>query len=363
MGTPLQGIVVLCFAELYPGPYATALMADLGAEVILIERPAGERGRSIPDFFAAFARGKRSVSIDLKQPDSIERLTPLLRRADVVIEGFAPGTAARLGIDYETLSGINPRLVYASISGFGQTGPYRDRAAHDLSYQSIAGLLADQAFEPGKKPALATGDVSAALFTVIGVLAALQGRSTTGRGTYIDVGVTDCLVSCMTPWLTPLLNDRPPFAAGEAPANGLFATSDGRVISLSVLQEDHFWQALCDLLELREYRNLDWDARAARTLQLQEEITSRIATYPLAYWSVELDQRRIAWSPVLQLDEVARDPHTRARGLIDEVQDPKGGTFRFMRQPLKFSSYANAAATPVPEVGEANVDLLGKGSL
>jgi crotonobetainyl-CoA:carnitine CoA-transferase CaiB-like acyl-CoA transferase len=360
MNTPLDGIVVLCFAELYPGPYATALMADLGAEVIIIERTAGELGRAIPDFFAAFARGKRSVSINLKQPDSLERLTPLLRRADVVVEGFSPGTAARLHIDYDTLSKINPQLIYASISGFGQTGPYRDRAAHDLSYQSVAGLLADQASKPGTKPLLATGDVSAALFTVIGVLAALQGRAKNGRGSYIDVGVTDCLASCMAPELAPLLNGRPPLNVGDAPANGLFATSDGRVLSLSVLQEDHFWQALCDLLELPQYRQLDWDARAANADKVREELKSRIAAHPLAHWSAEFDRRRIAWSPVQGLEEVVRDPHMHARGLFAEAQDAQERTFRFVRQPLKFSSYANAPVARIPAIGEANAEFLSK---
>jgi crotonobetainyl-CoA:carnitine CoA-transferase CaiB-like acyl-CoA transferase len=330
----------------------------LGAEIVLVERPTGDRARALPDFFAAFARGKRSVALDLKQPDSMARLTPLIARADVVVEGFSPGTADRLGFGYEALRRINPLLVYASISGFGQTGPYRNRAAHDLSYQALAGALADQAFEPRAKPTVAIGDVSAALFAVIGILAGLQGRQKSGQGTYVDVGMTDSLVSCLVPFLAPVLNGREPLDAGKAPANNLFRTSDGRVLSLSVLQEDDFWQALCGLLGLGAHANLDFVARHERADELGAQIAARIAERPLDFWSEAFDRLRIAWSPVLTLEGVVQDLHMQARGLFDVVTDASGHAMRFIRQPLKFSNYSDAPVLRIPSLGEGNAELL-----
>ena len=357
VGAPLDGLLVVCFAELYPGPYATALLVDLGAEVVIVERPGGERGRAIPDFFAAFARGKRSVSIDLKAPDAVLRLDPLLRRADVVFEGFSPGTADRLGIGYAALSEINPRLIYASITGFGQTGPLRSRPAHDLSYQAFAGVLAEHA-DPAVLPTIASGDTSGALFSVIGVLAALQARSRTGLGTFVDVSVTDCLVSCMVPWVGPVLNGRAPLVVADAPANGLFRTSDGRMLSLSVMQEDDFWVRLCDLIGLEEHAGLDFAQRGEQARELRERVAERIAQRRMTHWERELDARRIAWSPVHTFAEVAEDPHLRQRRLFDALPDPDGRTFRFIRQPLRFSNYRSAAISGVPAVGESNALLL-----
>lgn len=358
--SPLEGLVVVCFAELYPGPYATALLVDLGAEVILVERPTGERAREIPDFFCAFARGKRSVSLDLKRPEALHKIRPLIERADVVYEGFSPGTADRLGIGYDALISINPKLIYISISGFGQTGPYRDRVAHDLSYQGVTGVLADQIDSPqSTMPAIASGDVSAALFSVIGMLSALHGRATNGKGSFVDVSVTDCLVSCMAPWLTTVLNQRPPLSVAEAPANGVFHASDGRALSLSIMQEDNFWRELCDLLDLQSYAELDFGGRhfAARTLK--PLIAERIAAQPFVHWAYELDRRRIAWSPMLTPEEVTQDPHFQARSMFDEIHTGEG-TLRFVRQPLKFSEYTNAPVCNVPTVGDSNDELLAR---
>lgn len=355
--TPLDGLRVVCFAELYPGPYATSLLVDLGAEVVIVERPGGERGRAIPDFFAAFARGKRSVSVDLKAPDALRRLDALLRRADVVFEGFSPGTAERLGIGYEALRRINPGLIYASISGFGQTGPFRSRPAHDLSYQAFSGVLAEHA-SPNALPTIASGDVGSALFSVIGVLAALQARSRTGKGTFVDVSVTDCLVSCMAPWVGPVLNGRAPLSAADAPANGLFRTADGRILSLSVMQEDDFWKRLCELIDLPEHADLDFDRRGERAAELRAIVADRIGRREMSYWASELDARRIAWSPVHSYADVAQERLFHERRLFDSIAGPDGGTFRFIRQPLRFSNFGNAPISGVPAVGESNARWL-----
>ncbi|MET7319597.1 CoA transferase [Streptomyces sp. NPDC005549] len=360
MEFPLEGVRVVCFAELYPGPYAAALMADMGANVIQVERPTGDQGRQMPDFFATFARGKRSVVADLKDDRIRERLRPLLEKADIVLEGFSPGTAARLQVDYDSVRAINPGVIYASITGFGQTGPYRDRVGHDLSYQSIVGLLEDQYQDPRAVPTAALGDVSGSLFALVGILAALEGHHRTGQGTYIDVSMTDCLVASLAPWIAPALNGRTRIDVGErAPANALFKTSDGRVLSLSIVQEDHFWRELCVELGLHEYMNLSFDERADQSDRLREAVTERIAGDTMSHWTRRLASIRVAWAPVNSLEDVAEDPHFATRGMFPEIRGEDGQPMRVVGTPLKFSHYRSATSGSVPGLGEATEELLG----
>ncbi len=164
---PLTGLRILSLAEQFPGPYATMLLSDMGAEVIMIERPGiGDPARQFPPLFRALNRGKRSVALDLKSAEGLARFRELAKVSDVIVEGFRPGKLAALGAGFEDMRGVNPRLVYVSISGYGQDGPYRDRAGHDLSYEGVGGLLADQADagQPGPVPAIPLADVGAALF-------------------------------------------------------------------------------------------------------------------------------------------------------------------------------------------------------
>jgi crotonobetainyl-CoA:carnitine CoA-transferase CaiB-like acyl-CoA transferase len=264
-------------------------------------------------------------------------------------------------VDYPTLSRINPRLIYASITGFGQNGPYRDRAGHDLSFQSVAGLLDEQSREPGRKPAISLGNVSGALFAVIGILSALNGRLETGRGTYIDVSMTDCLLSAIAPWVSPILNGRPRIDVTDmSPANALFKTSDGRVLSLSIVHEDHFWRALCLHLDLAEHAELDFDGRAAKFGELSLTLAERIATDTLENWGREFDRLRIAWSPVNALEDLPSDPHFASRGMFAEIVGADGSPLRVVGQPLKFSAYRNAPMRPVPPLGEANEEYLSE---
>ncbi|MGH3119796.1 MAG: CaiB/BaiF CoA transferase family protein, partial [Streptosporangiaceae bacterium] len=285
MKPPLEGVRLLCLAEQYPGPFATALLADLGADVVLLERPAGgDPTRAFPGFHEALARGKRSVVLDLKHPGGRDAFLAMVAGADAVLEGYRPGVMARLGLDYEALRRVNGQLVYVSVSGFGQDGPYRDRPGHDLSYQALAGTLYGQLAEHGRladgrapRPTtLELGDLSAGLFTAQAVLLGLVRRDRDGQGSYIDVSVFDGLVSLLSAHLPPVLNGTGPPGFPHEPGYAVFRTSDGRLLSLSVAHEDHFWRRLCTVLGLEREQDLSSAQRLADRERLGALLAGRI---------------------------------------------------------------------------------------
>jgi crotonobetainyl-CoA:carnitine CoA-transferase CaiB-like acyl-CoA transferase len=340
------------------------LLADLGANVILVERPrGGDAGRTFPDFFVSLGRNKRSVTLDLKSAEDKEKFYELVRHADVVLEGYAPGTAARLGIDYETLTSKNPGLIYASVSAFGQNGPYRDRAAHDISIQALAGLLADQAETPGTTPALPLGDIAAAMFAALAISSALYARKSGGDGTYIDVSLAEGLVSWMTPWIVPAMNNGKQLDVAESPAYGTFACADGRVLTLSLAHEDHFWKKLCEVLGLSAFTELSHAERVGDTTKLRKLIAQRIQEAPLSQWQVALDDSRIPWSPVNTVAEVGVDPHFRQRRLIEQITAGGEQGEQHVRLPVFFSNYGRPDLSPAPGLGQHNAEILNEAHL
>lgn len=358
---PLSGIVVLSLAEQYPGPYATLLMADLGADVILVERPGGgDPARQFPAFYESLNRNKRSVAINLKVAEGREALLRLVRDADVLLEGYRPGTMGRLGLGQEVLHEVNPRLVIASISGFGQDGPYRDRPAHDLSYQATAGMLHELVADKRTGPVtqLAIGDLSSAMFTAFGVLAALLKRERTGKGSYVDVSMTDGLVSWMTTQLMPVLNGTTAGGIEHEPGYGVFHASDG-LLSLSVAHEDWFWRPLCQVLGMEEVADLRAPDRVVRKDELRKRIAAVLATRPRDEWVAVLDEAGVPVGPVLALEEVADDPHVKARGLLVDVPaDGRRLKRQHVRQPLVFDGVGSGPTRHVPELGEHTQEVL-----
>jgi crotonobetainyl-CoA:carnitine CoA-transferase CaiB-like acyl-CoA transferase len=359
---PLSGIVVLSLAEQYPGPYATLLMADLGADVVLVERPAGgDPARQFPAFHEALNRNKRSVTLDLKSTAGRENLLRLVRTADVLLEGYRPGTMGRLGLGPDVLHRANPGLVIASISGFGQDGPYRDRPAHDLSYQATAGMLHE--FVAGDRTGpisqLAIGDLSSAMFATVGVLAALLQRASTGKGAHVDVSMTDGLVSWMSTQLVPVLNGEPPAGIEREPGYGLYRTSDG-LISLSVAHEDWFWRPLCEVLGMPDVGALTAPERIAREDELRERIGKELATRKRDEWVALLDAAGVPVGPVHSLEEIGDDPHVQARGLLVDIPaDGDRPVRRHVRQPLVFDGVAAGPTRHVPRLGEHTEEVLG----
>jgi crotonobetainyl-CoA:carnitine CoA-transferase CaiB-like acyl-CoA transferase len=235
---PLEGVRVVDFSMFVPGPFASAIFADLGAEVIKVEAPNGDPGRSyIPVQFATENRNKRSVSLDLKNPASKAIVEKLVSKADVVIEGFRPGVAKRLGIDHETVRKLNPKIIYCSISGYGQTGPWRERPGHDVNYVAAAGGLAfpGQWLNPPARSSLPVADMAGGSFAAIAVLAALHA----GKGVYLDLSLFEAgfFWAAMRHSLDPDVDPR----AHIFPVNDIFETADGKRLTLGILEE-HFWE-------------------------------------------------------------------------------------------------------------------------
>jgi crotonobetainyl-CoA:carnitine CoA-transferase CaiB-like acyl-CoA transferase len=359
---PFEGIRIVSFAEQYPGPYATLLMGDLGADVINVERPVGgDPARRFAGLFEGLNRGKRSCSLDLKNVAGREAAVRLAAEADVFLDGFRPGTLDRLGLGYDAVSSHNPGVVYVSISGYGQDGPYRLRPAHDVSYQATAGVLHEhaQADRALAAPALTVGDLSSGMFGAFAAASGLLMRERTGRGTYIDVSMLDGLVSWATTMLVPVLNGMGPPNFPHEPGYGLFPTADGRVISLSVAHEDSFWAALCEALGLHDVAELPGDQRLARRDELSARIADVIGSESGAHWESVLDARGVAFSPVLTLDEVPQDPQVEARRMLVEIAGSDGRPARrHVRQPLQLDGSAPGPSTHAPTVGEHTREVL-----
>lgn len=371
---PLAGYRVLSLAEQYPGPFATLLLSDLGADVVQVERPdGGDPARRYPAFHAALNRGKRSAAIDLKHPDGVAAVRALAARADVLLEGFRPGVMDRLGLGAPQLTAGNPGLVYVSVSGFGQTGPYRDRPAHDLSYQAMTGLLDVGVRDAGRRdtgplgaaalpdalPVLSLADLTSALFAAIAALTGLAGRAGNGgRGGHYDVSMFDSLVSLMTTHLVPAANSAAPETLGDDPGYGCYPTGDGRWLSLSIAFEDHFWRALCGVLDLPGYAALGGATRVERRAELRTAIAGALGSRPLAEWEPELTAAGVPFGAVRTPAELLGDPHLHARGMLTRVSEEI-----HLRQPLVIDGHNPGPRTGCPGLGEHTEAVLAEAGL
>lgn len=334
---PLEGIRVVDFSTLLPGPMAALLLAEAGAEVVKIERPGrGEEMRSYePKWgrdsvnFALLNRGKQSLALDLKNPADRETLRPLLQRADVLIEQFRPGVMARLGLDYEAVAAINPKVIYCSITGYGQSGPKSQVAGHDLNYIGDAGLLhlsMGSPAQPVVPPALIADIAAGAYPAVINILLALRERELTGRGRRLDVAMADNLF----PFMYWAIGNG--LAAGRWPGNGtdlvtggtpryrLYATKDGRFIAAAPL-EQKFWETFCDLIALEPDLREDSKDPAETTRRVAEIIGSRSADD----WRTCFAGADCCCSVVANVQEALADPHFAERGLFRHVLANENG--------------------------------------
>lgn len=372
----LSSLKILDFSTLLPGPFATMLMADLGAEVLRVEAPDRfDMVRSRPPFddgvasgHAFLNRSKRSIGLNLKSPEAIEVVHKLIAEHDIVVEQFRPGVMKRLGLDYESLSKVQPSLIYLSLTGYGQTGPMRDRAGHDNNYLSIAGVMGHSGTkEHGPVPqGVQVADIGAgSSFAVIALLSAVVHRQQTGEGQFVDVSMFDgsvlwngyaaaaCLVSGETP------------DYGSMPLNGgshygYFKTSDGRFMSVGSL-EPQFWKQFCetlgrpDLIDRRELPGPKMDA-------VVEEIRQLFAQKTQKEWNEIFSKVDCCVEPVLRLDETFAHPQTEARNMVVDVPKANGGVQRQVGSPFKFSK-SEAVYTHIGcEMGEhtdATLESLG----
>jgi crotonobetainyl-CoA:carnitine CoA-transferase CaiB-like acyl-CoA transferase len=351
---PLARPRMLDLSRQLPGPFCSTLLADLGMDVLTITAPNDPFGTGIP----FLQRNKRSMTLNLKAEAGRDLFRRMARDADVVLEGFRPGVAARLGIDYETLRRENPRLVYCAISGYGQDGPYRDRVGHDVNYLAQAGVLefVGETDRVPVIPGVQIADVGAgSLMAAVGILAALMGREVTGRGQLVDVAMLDGAAA----WnvyhtLMYQLAGALPRRGGEQltgrwPCYAVYETKDGRHLTIGAF-EGHFWATLCTHVgrpDLIAQQWADGPEREAMFAYFRE--TFRAKT--LAEWTAELGALDVCFAPVARLDEVFDDPQLRHRGMVVEMDTPSGPT-RFFGPPIRLSETPASIRTPPAGLGE-----------
>jgi len=369
---PLAEISVLDLTRLLPGAVATMMLGDFGADVIKIEEPgSGDPARQShagikqPDaYFLATNRNKRSIAINLKQPAGRGIFLELVEDADVVVEGFRPGVMDRLGIGYETLKEINPRLIYCAITGYGQDGPYREKAGHDVNYISIAGLLGVTGMKDGPPliPGVQIADLAGgSMQAVIGILLALQARQRTGEGQMVDISMMDGAMAMMyVPFAAYLANGTQPQRSAEG-LSGRYAcyqvyqTKDGRYLALGAL-EPKFWINTCRVLgreDLIDKQFVD-DAQIEAIGALAEIFRAKTADEWLAVFA-DIDT---CFTLVKDLAEMIEDPQVKHRRLIAEIDHPSSGRIKQIAPTVKLSATPGEMRTPPPVLGEHTREIM-----
>jgi crotonobetainyl-CoA:carnitine CoA-transferase CaiB-like acyl-CoA transferase len=348
MGNLLDGLRVLDLSLWHPGHCATQLLADLGADVTKIEPPGGDRMRVLPDRFANFNGRKASVVLDLKNPSDLDRLKKLVGDHEVVVEGYRPGVADRLGVGYDALRESNSALVYCSISGFGQVGPLTQAPGHDWNYQAYAGAMVSTFAEVPPLPAnLMVGDHGGAMAAAFAILAAVLCARRTGEGEHIDVSMTDVVAS----WVAPMghIDDRRGATAAhiDSPGHGVFEVMGGHVV-VGVFSEDHLWDGLCRALDLEGFVGLNIQQRTDRCAELRAAVAQRLQPWDRD----ELVRRygdQLPIAPVLTRQQMLEHPNFSERGLV--VNDGPDG-FRAVGHPIRYRNHPALPPGPAPALDQ-----------
>ena len=375
MPGPLEGVKVLSLAQHLAGPFCTMLLCDLGAEVIKIEPPGkGDSAREnfpfidgISSYFLSINRGQNSITLNLRDERAKKIVFELVKQVDILVENYRPGVMKRLGLGYEVISERNPKLIYASISGFGQKGPYTLKPAYDMIAQGMGGTVSITG-EPGRAPVrvgFSIGDMGAGLFTTIAILAALHESQKSGKGQWIDVAMVDSQVALCENACARY------FATGETPKPmgsrhplrtpfQVLPTKDGYFVLITTPEED--WQKFCrlagreDIISDRRFQsNKDRIANYTAFEPILNEITKKKTT---AEWLALLEPQGIMCGPVNNIAQVVNDPHIKERGMVAEVNHPRVGKLRVTGTPMKFSRTECKIEKACPDVGEHTQQIL-----
>ncbi|MBY4899173.1 CaiB/BaiF CoA-transferase family protein [Cupriavidus sp. AU9028] len=359
---PLAGITVVDLTRVLSGPYCTMMLADLGARVIKVEHPeGGDDSRQVGPFvdgqsayFASINRNKESIALDLKNPEDRAVLDAMLASADVLVENFRAGVMDKLGYSWEALHARFPRLIYASISGFGQTGPYRNRPAYDMVVQAMGGLMSVTG-ELGGNPSrvgVSIGDIGAGLYATIGIQSALIQRMRSGSGERVDISMLDCQVALLE---NPIARYS---ATGQIPAPlgtrhpsitpfDLFATRDGFIVV--AVGNDSLFARMCEAMERPEWiddpRFATVAGRNEHHLELKASIEARLADRTTAEWAAILERAGVPHGPLNNVPQLLDNPHVHARGMLVDIDIGQGKSLRVAGNPIKLGE--NAAPLPV----------------
>jgi alpha-methylacyl-CoA racemase len=355
MSLPLAGLKVLDFTTLLPGPYATQLLADMGAEVLRIESPTrpdlvklmppyiGDGMDRVSAAHATLNRNKQSIAIDLKKEGAQEIIHKLLPAYDIVIEQFRPGVMKRLGLDFATLKKTQPNLIYCSITGYGQTGPLKDRAGHDINYLALSGLASFSGREE-TGPVLSGAQIAdiagGSHNAVMAILAAVIQRATTQKGQYLDISMSDAAMALTTmSGANALTSGKDPGYGTDMLNGGLFydyyQTSDNRYISIGSL-EPNFALALLSLLKLEVWKKKIGDQSPAMQKLMREAISEKVGAQTLAHWQVEFAKIDACVEPVLTMNEAFKHPHFVERGMVTRAIDSNNNEIEQINTSLPF---------------------------
>jgi formyl-CoA transferase len=373
----LEGLRVIDLTVAMAGPFCTMNLADMGADVVKVEPPEGEEMRrpgrvqksGVSGSFLAVNRNKRSLAVDLKQPEGVEILRRLAARADVFVENYRPGVAERLGVGYEALQAVNPRLVYCSLSGFGQTGPYASRGGFDLIAQGMSGIMSVTGAEggPPAKSGIPVSDLAAGLFAAYGVLCALEHRDRTGEGQQVDTSLLEAAMA-LTVWESSeyWVTGKAPQALGSAhrlsaPYQALRAADGFFTVGAN---NDKLFEGFCRAIErpdlLEDPRFADRRARLANRAELIPTIERTTSTGPRALWLARLEREGVPSGPINTYDETLNDPHILDRQMVVEVTHPEVGPVKALGVPVKLSDTPGTVRRAAPRLGEHTAEILAE---
>jgi crotonobetainyl-CoA:carnitine CoA-transferase CaiB-like acyl-CoA transferase len=387
MAGPLSHIRVLDLSRIMAGPWAGQILADLGADVVKVERPGvgdDTRGWGPPflkdragaetreaGYFLCVNRGKRSITLELDKPEGQRVVHALAARSDIVLENFKAGTLARFGLGYDQLKAVNPRLIYCSITGFGQTGPRRDVAAYDFMIQAMCGLMSVTG-EPDDKPGgcpekvgVPIVDIMSGMYAVISVLAALARRNETGRGDYVDIGMLDVGVSFLANQaMNYLVSGRAPRRTGNAHPNiqpqDVFATRDGHMVL--VVGNDGQFAKCCEVLDRPEWAADERFAKNSGRVRNRAELNALIAEVlrgkDTANWVTALEARGVPCGPINTVPQVLADEQVRHRGMLVDIPHPLAGTVPQVASPMRFADAPLSYERAPPLLGQHTAEIL-----
>lgn len=377
MTGPLDGIKILDLTRVLAGPFATMILSDLGADVIKIEQPeTGDESRNFGPFkngfslyFMSVNRGKRSITLNLKTERGKTIFKQLVKQNDIIVENFRPGTMKKLGLDYETLAVDCPQLIYASCSGFGQTGPYAEKGAYDMIIQGMGGIISITGEPDGTPVRVGTSisDITAALFTTIGILSALHHRNTTGKGQFVDVAMLDSLVAVLENAIVryfatgdnpqPLGSRHPAITPFEA-----FKSADGQIII--AIGNDVLWSKFCEFVDRKDLiTDPRFSTNAQRTDnhgELQPILLEIMCQKTTNEWIEALEKIGVPCGPINTIDKVVNHPQVQAREMITKVIHQLTGSVAVPGVPIKLSDTPGNVDMPAPSLGEHTDEVLMK---
>ena len=371
---PLKGMKVFDLSRLLPGGFCSMMLGDFGAEVIKVEEPKkGDYERWTPPFidgqsayFVSINRNKKSIVLDLKKSKGTDAFLRLARTADVVIESFRPGVVDRLGIGYQHIVKVNPRIVYCSISAFGQSGPLREQVGHDLNCLALSGLLSITGMKGGPPiiPGIQLSDYATAMMATTAILLAYIECQRSGQGQHCDIAMLDAITSWMRMPVVKYLADGLLPGPQDSMFNGALAccnvyeTKDGRFVVLGAMEEK-FWISFCKVIRREDLIHLQWESQSVQD-KIKEELSLLFREKTMVEWQEFFDGQEICFSPVFNVEETLNFPHLQKRGMFQGIEGEGGKTIPQVGFPMKLSNTPAAYSVPPPKMGQDNRSVLQK---